>query len=153
MAGCYEIRVTGPGRRHYLACLHAGQSVLGVGELGHVVLDNAVDDHNLRPLEAPVGEPLGRAVRNVRDWVLPKLVLSRLASQVAAVFFEMAFELALLHAAISTASTSAHPVAGIGSPRERRSASTSSIASRTIARASSSPSPCVWTSGSSGTWA
>jgi len=71
----------------------------------------------------------------------------------ATVGAKVAFEIALLHAAISTDSTRAHPVAGMESPRSRRSWSTSSIASRTMTRASSSPSPCVCTSGSSGTCA
>lgn len=56
----------------------------------------------------------------------------------------------LLHAAISTGSTSAQPVCGIVSPRTRRSLSTSAIASLTIARAASRLSPCVWTAGSQG---
>src|SRR5271154_6560072 len=88
-----------------------------------------------------------------RRRVTPDLVVGRLASEDATVGAEMAFEIALLHAAISTDSTRAHPVAGMESPRSRRSSSTSSIASRTMTRASSSPSPCVCTSGSSGTCA
>ena len=42
---------------------------------------------------------------------------------------------------------------GIASPRTRRSSSTSVIASLIISRAWSKFSPCVWTSGSAGTWA
>lgn len=48
---------------------------------------------------------------------------------------EMPLELALLHAAMSTDSTTAQPVGGIASPRLRRSSRTSAMASLTIARA------------------
>lgn len=60
--------------------------------------------------------------------VLPQLVLRGLASEAAAVISEVPLELALLHAAISTDSTSAQPVGGIASPRIRRSSRTSVIA-------------------------
>jgi hypothetical protein len=85
--------------------------------------------------------------------VLPQFVIGGLPDERATMVREMALEVALLQAAISTDSTSAHPVSGISSPRPRRSSSTSTIASRTIRRASSRDSPCVWTSGSSGTCA
>ena len=67
--------------------------------------------------------------------VLPEFVLGSLSGEPAAVSGQMTLKVAFLHAAISTGSTSAHPVGGIGSPRERRSSSTSAIASRTISRA------------------
>ena len=75
------------------------------------------------------GRPLARG------WVLPGLVLPGLAREVAAMIREVALELALLQAAISTDSTSAQPVGGIASPRVRRSSRTSAIASLTISRA------------------
>src|SRR6185312_8524432 len=103
-----------------------GSISAGPGGSGHAELAaDATRRRRLDLLVARNGCPLavGR--------VLPQLVAGRLSSKSAAVLREVAFEVALLHAAISTGSTSAHPVAGIGSPRSRRSSSTSSMASRT----------------------
>jgi hypothetical protein len=111
-----------------------------------------VDGRSLAPLAFDLAMPRHRRpLPGLR--VLPELVLRGLANETAAVIGEVPLEPALLHAAISTDSTSAQPVGGIASPRFRRSSSTSAIASLTISRAWSSVSPCVWTSGSSGTWA
>lgn len=85
--------------------------------------------------------PHGRALTRVR--VLPQFVLRRLAHKPPAVSGEVPLELALLHAAISTDSTNAHPLGGIASPRASRSSRTRPIASRTISRAWSSDFPWV----------